>query len=475
MVFSNLFFLYCFLPAVLFLYFIASPLFRNSILLVASLFFYAWGEPRYLILMVFSILINYGYGIWIEKSHPKEKKKKLIVATAIIINLALLGYFKYAHFFIDVIDKMFHLHFQMKPLSLPIGISFYTFHALSYLIDVYRKKEKAQRNLFNLALYIANFSQLVAGPIIRYNDVAEQIKARMVTSNQFVDGIQRFILGLAKKVIVANPLGSIADKIFALQGTDLSTATAWIGILAYTMQIYFDFSGYSDMAIGLGKMFGFEFRENFNYPYISQSVSEFWRRWHISLGNWFRDYLYISLGGNRVSPWKVYRNLLIVWTATGFWHGASWTFMLWGFYYAVIICLERAFLGKWLEWLWKPIRHVYVMFLVMVGWVFFRADNWHYSLSYLKAMFGFNQIHIDANFYYYLLNDGDAEYLILGLLFIVPLFPAVKSFIAEKATHNPVISFLRDWVGIIMYLGLLMLVTMYLVNSTYNPFIYFRF
>lgn len=465
--------MYTFLPVVLFLYFIAAPKFRNIILLVTSLFFYAWGEPAYLFLMLFSILINFGYGIWIENNHDHINRKKAIITFAILVNLGLLGYYKYAFFFVGVVNDLLNTTIQFEPLPLPIGISFYTFHALSYLIDVYRKKEEAQRNLFNLALYITFFPQLVAGPIIRYNDIADQIKKRFVTSNQFVSGIQRFVLGLSKKVLVANPLGNVADKIFSISAGDLSTGTAWIGIIAYTLQIYFDFSGYSDMAIGLGRMFGFEFKENFNYPYISRSVSEFWRRWHISLGNWFRDYVYISLGGNRVKPWKVYRNLLIVWTATGFWHGASWTFMLWGFYYAVIICLEKAFLGKLLEKLWRPLQHIYLLVLVMIGWVFFRADNLDYSIGYLKVMFGNSNAFIDADFYDFALNNG--VYLFLGILFLFPIFPWAQRTIAGIAEKNKGIAFIRDWGGVVLYLGLLFIVTMYLVNSTYNPFIYFRF
>ncbi|PGK51248.1 membrane-bound O-acyltransferase family protein [Priestia megaterium] len=473
MVFSNLVFLYAFFPIVLILYFCSPRFLKNSVLLVASLFFYAWGEPTYVFLMLFSILINYGYGIWIEKSHHKPTRKLGILWFAIVINIALLGYFKYANFFVGLFNSAFHTDIHLDPIPLPIGISFYTFHALSYLIDVYRKTENAQRNLFNLALYITFFPQLVAGPIIRYNSVAEQLEKRVFSSAQFAEGIKRFILGLSKKVLIANPLGSAADNIFAISSGDLTTGTAWLGIVCYTLQIYFDFSGYSDMAIGLGKMFGFEFQENFNYPYIARSASEFWRRWHISLGRWFRDYLYIPLGGNRVSPWRVYVNLLIVWTVTGFWHGASWTFMAWGFYYGFIMCLEKAFLEKWLHALWRPIQHIYLLVIVMVGWVFFRADNFGYSFHYIKTMFFLEGDSYNNTTLLFLVDN--AVYLGIGLLLCAPLFPYVRMKLETLASRSALVRYGKDISGSIVYVGLLLLVTMYLVNSTYNPFIYFRF
>jgi len=473
LVFSNLVFLYVFFPIVLILYFCAPRFLKNSVLLIASLFFYAWGEPTYVFLMLFSILINYGYGIWIESSHHKPTRKLVILWFAIVINIALLGYFKYANFFVDLINSTLHTNIHLEPIPLPIGISFYTFHALSYLIDVYRKTENAQRNLFNLALYITFFPQLVAGPIIRYNSVAEQLKKRIFSSTQFAEGIKRFVLGLSKKTLIANTLGSTADKIFALSSGDLTTGTAWLGIICYTLQIYFDFSGYSDMAIGLGKMFGFEFQENFNYPYIARSASEFWRRWHISLGRWFRDYLYIPLGGNRVSHWRVYVNLLIVWTVTGFWHGASWTFMAWGFYYGFIMCMEKAFLEKWLHSLWRPLQHIYLLVIVMVGWVFFRADNFGYSFNYIKTMFFMEgQAYNDTTLLFLVDN---AVYLVVGLLLCAPLFPYLRMKLEELASRSLLVRYFKEISGSIMYVGLLLLVTMYLVNSTYNPFIYFRF
>lgn len=472
MVFSNLVFLFLFLPIVLVIYFLSPQKLRNTILLLASLVFYAWGEPKYVLLMLFSVFINYLFGLLVEFGSSKGKKK-LFLTVAVIVNLLILGFFKYMNFFVANLNELFHLSIEMDPIPLPIGISFFTFQAMSYVVDVYRKDAPAQRNLLNLSLYISLFPQLIAGPIVRYNTVADQIKKRITSFSKFSDGVSRFILGLAKKVLIANPLGGIADEIFALPAESLTTGTAWIGIIAYTLQIYFDFSGYSDMAIGLGKMFGFEFEENFNYPYISRSISEFWRRWHISLGTWFKDYLYIPLGGNRVSTFKIYRNLLIVWTVTGFWHGASWTFMAWGFYYGVIISLEKLGLEKLIRSTWRPLQHAYVILIFMVGWVFFRADNFTYSFDYIQIMFGGGDIHLNQETLLYL-----ADYwfvFLLGILFSTPVYPKIAGTINKIAEKNMLLRLVRDVVSSSMYLLLMMIITMYLVNSTYNPFIYFRF
>ncbi|MCR8656490.1 MBOAT family O-acyltransferase [Paenibacillus endoradicis] len=468
MVFSSVIFIFFFLPLVLTLYFSVPFKFKNSILLIFSLVFYAWGEPRYVVLMIVSIIINYGYGIWIERAEHKEKKRVYILAFAIVVNIGLLGFFKYANFAVNVINSVFHTTLKLQEIPLPIGISFYTFHALSYLIDVYRKKEKAQRNLFKLSLYITFFPQLVAGPIIRYNAVAKQLSKRVFSSIQFAEGIQRFILGLSKKILLANPLGSVADNVFMSSTSDLSTGSAWIGILAYTLQIYFDFSGYSDMAIGLGKMFGFEFAENFNYPYIAKSISEFWRRWHISLGSWFRDYVYIPLGGSRVVRWKMYRNLFIVWALTGFWHGASWTFIAWGIYYGVLIALEKAGLEKLLSKVY-PLNHVVVLLLVMIGWVFFRADNFGYATDFIAAMFYSrgNEIFdaqalslLSLNWFYFL----------IAIMVSMPLFPKL-----QKLKFNKYMTKVQVTIAFLFYFILFAEVILYLINSTYNPFLYFRF
>lgn len=477
MVFSNLVFLFVFLPIVLFVYFAMPSKFKNFFLLIISLFFYAWGEPVYVYLMIFSILINYLFGLLMESAKGKSHLRKIFLVLAILVNLGILGYYKYSSFFIENVNALFGLDIANEPLPLPIGISFFTFQAMSYVIDVYRKDSKVQNNILDFALYIALFPPLIAGPIIRYNTIAEQLKKRVHSVELFSDGVRRFIIGLGKKVIIANPLGEIADMIFSTNATDLSVTTAWIGIIAYTLQIYFDFSGYSDMAIGLGKMFGFKFLENFNYPYIARSVSEFWRRWHISLSSWFRDYVYIPLGGNRKGPWKTYRNLLIVWTVTGFWHGASWTFMAWGFYYGIIICIERLGFGKVIDRMWRPVQHVYVLFLVMIGWVFFRADNFTYSIEYLKTMFGLNGTAlIDGTAFGHI---HDSTYLVvLAIVCSIPIYPwIVKKLdnVMENGNRNIALSVVRYVGGPFLYFALFLLVTMFLVNSTYNPFIYFRF
>lgn len=404
MVFSNLVFLCLFLPAVLLIYYAVRKELQNIVLLFFSLVFYAWGEPIYVFLMLFSILVNYWFGILLGNSRFTNGQRKLLLTFAIVMNTAILGYFKYANFLVDNINSILHTNIVLEKIPLPIGISFFTFHAMSYIIDIYKKKVDAQRNIFDLALYFTVFPQLVAGPIVRYNTISHQLHERTVDADKFSEGVRRFIIGLGKKVLIANQLGVIADEIFAMNPSDMSVSLAWMGAIAYTLQIYFDFSGYSDMAIGLGKMFGFDFLENFNYPYISKSISEFWRRWHISLGSWFRDYVYIPLGGNRITTWKVYRNLFIVWGLTGFWHGASWTFMIWGIYYGVLIALEKAGLENLLQKLWSPLQHIYVMFLVIIGWVFFRADNFSYCFEFLKSMFGFNGPLTDINSYFYIMN-----------------------------------------------------------------------
>lgn len=477
MVFSNLVFLFVFLPIVLIVYFLLPSKFKNFFLLLVSLFFYAWGEPVYVLLMIASTILNYVFGLLVGRDDTSKSVKKTYIVIAVLLNLAILGYYKYSSFLIDNINALFNLDIVHEQLPLPIGISFFTFQAMSYVIDVYRNDAKVQKNILDLALYIALFPQLVAGPIVRYTTIAEELKKRVHSVELFSDGVRQFILGLGKKVIIANPLGGIADTIFSTGASDLSVTTAWIGILAYTLQIYFDFSGYSDMAIGLGKMFGFKFLENFNYPYISRSVSEFWRRWHISLSSWFRDYIYIPLGGNRKGVWKTYRNILVVWTATGFWHGASWTFMAWGFYYGFIICVERVGLGKVIGKLWRPLQHIYVLILVMIGWVFFRADNFSYSIDFIQTMFGLNGTAVLDNTAISFLNDN-AYLFVLGIIVSIPIYPWIVKKMAqltEGDKRSAFFSVVRYVGGPILYFVLFLLVTMFLVNSTYNPFIYFRF
>lgn len=472
MVFSSLIFLYLFLPIVLIGYFFVPNYLRNTVLLFASLLFYAWGEPKYIVLMLISIVLNYFMGIAIDNAKTISKKRMWLIST-IAANLFILGYYKYAGFFIKVIEDFLSISIPYEAVPLPIGISFYTFQAMSYIIDVYRKDVKVQRNFQSLALYISLFPQLVAGPIIRYQAIAAQIKSRIISSEKFAIGTKRFIQGLGKKVLIANPLGEVADQVFSISAGDLTTVTAWVGILTYTLQIYFDFSGYSDMAIGLGKMFGFDFDENFNYPYLSQSVTEFWRRWHISLGSWFRDYVYIPLGGNRTETWKVYRNLLIVWTLTGFWHGASWSFMVWGFYYGILICMEKWFLLNWLTKIPRIFRHIYLLFIVIIGWVFFRANDFSYAFQYIQSMFGINSVFIDATAIL-LLKDYHL-YFILGILLAFGLYTTISKKISAWTKHSTVKLSIAEFSSSVYYLLMLLIVTMFLVNETYNPFIYFRF
>ncbi|MFJ7648971.1 MBOAT family O-acyltransferase [Lysinibacillus sp. NPDC097279] len=474
MVFSSLIFLYVFLPLVIVLYFISPKMLRNTILLLASLFFYAWGEPKYVLLMMLSIVLNYVLGIIIENTVSQSKRKTLLWLV-IVSNLAILGYYKYAGFFVDILNNYLAQPIEWQAVPLPIGISFYTFQALSYVIDVYRKDVKAQRNFLDLSLFITLFPQLVAGPIVRYQTVAEQIKKRIATADDWMIGTRRFVQGLAKKVLIANPMGEVADHVFSLSGGDLTTGTAWIGILAYSLQIYFDFSGYSDMAIGLARIFGFKFEENFNYPYIAQSVTDFWRRWHISLSSWFRDYVYFPLGGSRVShEWKLYRNLLVVWTLTGFWHGASWTFMAWGFYYGILICLEKWVLLKWLARIPRVLRHMYILIIVMIGWVFFRANDFTYAFAFIKALFGLSNAAL-YNYETILLTKDYAIYFVIAIIFAMPVYKLYQNWSEQKAT----VSLSFDWglriTQTIYYGALLLFITMFLVNATHNPFIYFRF
>ncbi|PAV31295.1 membrane-bound O-acyltransferase family protein [Virgibacillus profundi] len=473
MVFSNLVFLFIFLPFVLFCYFIVKNEWRNFILLLASLFFYAWGEPKYVFLMLFSILINFIAGLLIGKYKRNISLKKLFLTLGIIGNLLILGFFKYANFLINNINSLLNTSIEMESIPLPIGISFFTFQAMSYVIDVYREDVKVQRSIISLSLYISLFPQLVAGPIVRYNSIAGQLKKRFVNLEKFTEGVKRFIIGLAKKVILANSFGDVADAAFNTPADSLSVSAAWIGIVAYGLQIYFDFSGYSDMAIGLGKMFGFDFLENFNYPYIAKSVSEFWRRWHISLSSWFRDYVYIPLGGNRKGYYRTLINLLIVWTITGFWHGASWTFMAWGLYFGIFIVLERIGLTRLLNKLWKPIQHFYLLFIVFIGWVFFRADNFSYSFNYLKTMFLLNDTNLVDEYTLIYSHDYWLIFLI-GIIFAMPVVRWLNAIIAVNNLEKRLMPIFSVTVPFV-YMALMVISVLLLVNSTYNPFIYFRF
>ena len=388
MLFSSIVFLFTFLPAVMILYYLLPVRFRNVILLLASLVFYAWGEPVYLFLMLLSILFNYFSGLDIARNLQDKRAAKRSLVFNLIINLAVLGFFKYEGFVLDTLNGILPVHISYHALPLPIGISFYTFQILSYIIDVYRGNVKVQTNLPNFALYVTMFPQLIAGPIVQYADVDEQLASREVSRTKFGEGSMYFIRGLAKKVLLANTSGMIFTEVSGLAKGNIAVMTAWLGAFAYMFQIYFDFSGYSDMAIGLGKMFGFEFNMNFNYPYVSKSITEFWRRWHISLSSWFRDYVYIPLGGNRVSKIKHIRNLLIVWFLTGLWHGAAWNFVAWGLYYGVILIIEKYLLSPVLDRLPDIVRHIYSIVLVVIGWVLFFSSSFGQAADYIRVMFG---------------------------------------------------------------------------------------
>jgi len=467
MLFSSLTFLTTFLPLVLFLYYIADRRFRNIILCLASLLFYAWGEPKFIILMLISIAANYWFARWI--GNVKKRGKKLILIFAIIFNIALLGFFKYFNFGISIFENVTGMQLNLPLIELPIGISFYTFQILSYVIDVYRGKVKVQKNVITLATYIALFPQLIAGPIVQYADVEKELENRKESVDLFIAGAKRFILGLAKKVIIANNVALVADTLYAQPIEAISTTGLWLAAIAYTLQIYFDFSGYSDMAIGLGKMFGFNFLENFNYPYIATSVKDFWRRWHISLSKWFRDYIYIPLGGNRVSKIKWVRNILVVWMLTGLWHGAHWTFILWGLYYGVILLLEGTLLAKPLSKLPKWLRYILTMLVVIVGWTIFRIDHMSQLAASLGKMFGVGaSFALSSIFYEDYSLIAALPYVLLGILFATPYLRIGFQKLQRKFVWLVPIKYL-------LYLAMFGLALALLVSNSYNPFIYFRF
>lgn len=466
MVFSSIPFLYVFLPCVLLVYFLVPKMLKNAVLLVSSLLFYAWGEPKFLIFMVLSILQGYIFGLLIERFQT-SKLKNVFVTVSCIISLGLLGYCKYVDFFLDNFNHLTGFSVPLLKITLPIGISFYTFQILSYVVDVARGDTKAQKNLISLAAYVAMFPQLIAGPIVRYSDIAKQLDKRTHSIENVSIGTRRFILGLAKKVLIANALGELCSTFKA--SDEKSVLFFWLYAIAYTLHIYFDFSGYSDMAIGLGRIFGFHFIENFNYPYVSGSVTEFWRRWHISLGSWFRDYVYIPLGGNRVGKAKWFRNIFIVWMLTGFWHGAAWNFIAWGLLFAVLLVLEKLFLLEKLKKL-HVLNHIYVMFFVILSFVLFDATSIRDALSCIASMFGFGGYGlVSTPAVYYLRSYG---FLILvAIIGSVPLFPTLLKKWREKPAGNRILTTLEPF-----YLALLLLlVTAYLVDGSFNPFLYFRF
>lgn len=464
MLFSSLTFIYQFLPLVLLLYFIIPFRYKNLLLLLASLLFYGWSEPIYVLLMLLSILIGYLSGIAIEQA-KNTKKAKLFLILAILFDLGMLGIFKYTDFFLVNINHLTGSSFKLLNIALPVGISFYTFQILSYTVDVYRKDVPAQKSLITLATYITLFPQLIAGPIVRYKDVEAQLKQRNHDINSVALGLRRFIIGLAKKILIANQLGEFCSLFQASQ--EKTFLFYWLYAIAYMLQIYFDFSGYSDMAIGLGKIFGFDFIENFNYPYISSSITEFWRRWHISLGSWFKDYVYIPLGGNRVSKLRNYFNILVVWMLTGLWHGASWNFILWGLYFAILLIIEKKYLLNQLKQ-HKVLSHIYVLFFVLISFVIFNATDLSDAASIIQGMFSFNfNISFMENLYYL------RSYLVLFLLALIASTPILKNGYQrlEKSKFAPLLNVIEP----ICLIILLLICTAYLVDGSFNPFLYFRF
>lgn len=473
MIFSSLLFLFRFLPAVLVCYYVVPRSLRNLVLFLFSLLFYAWGEPVYIVLMLVSILVSYTGGIVVDRlkrqGRPRAAKTALIVSS--VISLSLLGFFKYADFVIGTVNSVTGAGFDLLKIALPIGISFYTFQTMSYTIDVYRGEASVQKNLISFGAYVVMFPQLIAGPIVQYKTIDQQLRSRRETAEEFAEGIHRFMLGLGKKVLLANNAGALWDSIQTMTYAELPALTAWMGLAAYTFQLYFDFSAYSDMAIGLGHMFGFEFLENFNYPYISKSITEFWRRWHISLSTWFRDYVYIPLGGNRVNKLRHVRNILVVWLLTGIWHGASWNFVLWGIYYGILLLLEKFVFGRFLEKLPSILRHIYCMFFVMIGWNLFVFDDMGRGLSFMKALFGgYGQGLLNRETIYLLYNN-----IVLLVLLIL------GSTQLPKKVGNAVCTLLKEREGIqtilrnAFYVVIFFLSVAWLVDASYNPFLYFRF
>lgn len=474
MVFSSSIFIFAFLPLLLFLYFISKKNVKNYVLLFFSLVFYAWGGPKFLFVMLFIVAVDYILAILINKAQEKgcKKQAKLFLSLAVISNVGILGYYKYTIFFMENINAIFGTDWGMPDIVMPIGISFFTFQALSYVIDVYRKDVAAQKNFFYVLLYVSLFPQLVAGPIVRYSTVEKEITDRKVSIQDMCEGLERFIIGFAKKIILANKLGELADLIY--DGEVFFTTTIWLAAFAYMLQIYFDFSAYSDMAIGLGRIFGFHFNENFNFPYISKSVTEFWRRWHISLSTWFRDYIYIPLGGNRCKKSRWLFNLFIVWFVTGMWHGASWNFIIWGLYYYCFLLIEKLFLNKYMHKIPSAIQHLYAIFIVLIGWVIFRVEDVSQIVQVLKIMFS---NHITTTSLQmtemYLWKYG--IYIVLAIILSAPIYNYTNRKIFNSLNKEGTRLGIALGTKYILLLMLFFVTVLFLVNSTYNPFIYFRF
>ncbi len=464
MVFTSSIFIFLFLPILFIIYFISPKKLKNYILLIFSLIFYIFGGPSYILIMLLIVFLDYIFAILIDKL----KYKKLFLTLSIISNIGILFYYKYFNFFIDNINKIFNINITISNIILPIGISFFTFQALSYVIDVYKKEVKVQKNPFLLLLYVSFFPQLVAGPIVRYQTVEEEIRDRKTTIDDFTYGLERFILGFSKKMVIANQMGALADIIYSLE--ELSTPLVLLGSISYMFQIYYDFSAYSDMAIGLGRIFGFHFLENFNYPYISKSITEFWRRWHISLSTWFRDYIYIPLGGNRKGIYRQILNLFIVWLLTGFWHGASYNFIIWGLYYFIFLMLEKFILKKYFKNIPNIFKHIYTLIIILIGWIIFRSDNLTICLNFIKNLFSFNMNYIENTIIYI---ETYYIYFILSIIFSIPIYP----YIINKITNikNKKLKILLEVLHYTFLIIIFIISIMFLAKSSYNPFIYFRF
>lgn len=468
MVFSSLLFIFVFLPTFLVIYFISPKFLRNVVLIIASLIFYAWGEPVYILIMLFAAMFDFTNGLLIDKFKHNKNISRLFLLGSLTVNLGILSFFKYYGFIVSNLNACFHLNIAAKSLPLPLGISFYTFQSMSYIVDVYLGKVEAQKNFITYATFVTMFPQLVAGPIVKYIDISKQIEERKESLVLFGEGAELFVIGLSKKVLLANNIGILWHNIKAAPIGTTPILTSWLGILAFTFQIYFDFSGYSDMAMGLGRMMGFHLVQNFNYPYISKSITEFWRRWHMSLGSWFREYVYIPLGGNRKGRLKQYRNLFIVWFLTGLWHGASWNFVLWGLYFGFFVTIEKIFLLKWLDKKSKFIAHIYTLFVVVIGWVFFEFENMSMAAGFIKNLFGFGSTaFMNSTTSYYIYTNS--LLFILMAIFSTPLPGNLVKKIREKLGASG--SFIMPMV----YGCLLFLCTAYLVNQSYNPFLYFKF
>lgn len=470
MLFSSITFLFLFLPVTVLIYYLVPQKTRNLVLLIASLFFYAWGEPVYVVLMILSILLNFfcGKDIGKKRADPVWAKRSLIFA--VVMNVLILGFFKYYGLLMETLNVLFPYEIPYRELALPIGISFYTFQELSYLIDIYRGNAKPQQRLLPFALYISMFPQLIAGPIVRYVDIEAQLLNRVMSMRKFGQGVMYFIVGFAKKVVLADSIGVLYEQITALPIGSFSVLTAWVGCLAFAFQIYFDFSGYSDMAIGLGKMFGFEFRKNFQYPYIAKNIGEFWRRWHISLGTWFREYVYIPLGGNKCPASRHLLNLLIVWALTGLWHGAQWNFLVWGLYYGVILILERYVWGRALGRLPAFVQHIYTFVLVLIGWVFFFSPSLGAAMDYLGVMFGAGaSAWIDRQGFYFLLT----HWLLFLLCAIGSSLRGMN--ILRLLTGSYESRRIRQIAACVVYIGMFLVSLAFLVTESFHPFLYFRF